>query len=196
MGKINMRERTYSTEGIILKRRNWGEADKILTIFSKNHGKIRVVGKGVRRPTSRKRGSLELFSYTHIMLANGRSLDIITDAEIKESFDSWREDLVKVGVAYHLCEIVDRLTAEQQENKEVFNLLLASLRSLENLDYWQLYPLTENFKVKVLEELGFLERQPKADQPRAGIPKNLDAYIENLINGSLRTKRFLKTLTT
>lgn len=182
-----MRERAYSTEAIILARRNYGEADRLLTVFSKHYGKLRVVAKGIRRPTSRKKAALELFSHVRLFLAKGRNLDIITDAELKNNFSSWRKDLAKVGVAYHLAEIVTRLSPEHQEHREVFDLLLNSFEELGKIDYWSLYPFIQSFKVKLLEELGFLERGKPG-------PKNLDFYIEDLINGELRTKRFLKVL--
>lgn len=182
-----MRDRTYSTEVVVLARKNYGEADRLLTVFSKHYGKLRVIAKGIRRPTSRKKSSLELFSHTRLFLAKGRNLDIITDAEVKSSFLGWRKDLTKVGVAYHLAELVTRLSPERQEHREVFDLLLGSFAALGNLDYWSLYPFIQSFKVKLLEELGYLER----GKPE---PKKLDLYIEDLINGQLKTKRFLKVL--
>lgn len=182
-----MRERTYATEGIILARRNYGEADRILTIFSKHYGKMRVLAKGVRRPSSRKRGSLELFNHVRLFLAKGHNLDIITEAESKNIFSGWRKDLTKVAVAYHLAEVVARLTPEHQEHKEVFDSLQNAFSNLAGLDYWALYPFIQNFKVQVLEELGYLERNKPT-------PRNLDIYIEDLINGQLRTKRFLGTI--
>lgn len=182
-----MRDRTYSTEAVILARRNFGEADRLLTIFSKHYGRIRVIAKGIRRTTSRKRGSLELFSYIRLLLARGKNMDIVTDVEVKNNFSAFRKDLTKVGVAYHLVEVVSRLTAEHQEHREIFDLLIDSLNRLHETDYWKLHSLIQSFKVQVLEELGFLER----GKP---IPKNLDFYIEDLINGELRTKKFLAKL--
>lgn len=183
-----IQHKTYSTEGIIIGRRNYGEADRILTIFTKYHGKIRVVAKGVRKITSRKKGSLELFSYIKIFIAKGHSLDILTEVETKEAYSIWRKDLLRVGVAYHLAEIIDRLTVEGQEHKKIFELLQDAYTNLATLDYWMIYPYIQSFKVKILEDLGFLEREKE-------ISKNLDIYIEDLINSSLRTKKFLLKLT-
>lgn len=179
--------RTYSTEGIILARKNYGEADRILVIFSKHYGKLRVIAKGVRKTISRKRGSIEIFSFCKFLLATGRNMDILADVEIKKDFQEWRSDLLKVGVAYHMCEIVNRLTVEHQEHKEILDLLLDNLSGLEHLDYWQLYPLTQNFKLSVLEELGFLSK----DKP---VPKELNDFIEDLLGSPLKTKKFLKAI--
>ena len=181
-----MNTRHYSTEGVILKRKNFGEADRLLTLFSKHYGKVKVVAKGVRRPSSRKRGSLELFNHVKCFVARGRNLDIVTEVEIMENFSSWRKDLVKVGVAYHLAEVVERLTAEHQEHREVFELLKGAYRRLGNQGYWEHYDFINSFKLRVLQELGFLERGREH--------KDLDSFIEDLINGSLRTKRFLERI--
>lgn len=182
-----MRDRTYATEAVILGRKNYGEADRLLTIFSKHYGKMRVIAKGVRRPTSRKKSALELFNHVRLFLAKGKNLDIVTEAETKNNFPRWRKDLTKVGVCYHLSELVTRLSPEHQEHKEVFDLLLTSFQALSDLDYWSLYPFIQSFKIRLLEEFGYLERGKTG-------PRNLDFYIEDLINGQLKTKRFLKVL--
>lgn len=114
-------------------------------------------------------------------------MDIVTDVEVKNGFLAFRKDLTKVGVAYHLSEVVTRLTAEHQEHREIFDLLVDSLARLHQTEYWDLHALIQRFKVQVLEELGFLERGKST-------PKNLDFYIEDLINGELRTRRFLARL--
>lgn len=179
-----MYTRHYRAEGIVLKRKNFGEADRLLTIFTKHLGKVKVIAKGVRRPISRKRGSLELFNQVKFFVAKGRNFDIVTEVELKDNFASWRKDLVRVGVAYHLAEVVERLTAEHQEHKEVFELLKDGYSKLRTLGYWQLHDFIEGFKLSVLQELGFL------DKGKYGL-KNLDSFIEDLINGDLRTRKFL-----
>ena len=182
-----MDRRTYSTEAVILSRRNYGEADRLLTVYSKQYGKIRVIAKGIRRLTSRKKGSLELFNYTRMFLAKGKGLDIVTESEVKEDFSAWRKDLTRVGVAYHLAEVVEKLTVEGQEQEEVFRLLVLALQKLDKMKDDQLPEFIRRFKLRVLEDLGFLEKD-------MNIPKDLDDFIEDLINGSLKTKKFLKTL--
>lgn len=179
-----MDTRYYWAEGIVLKRRNFGEADRILTVFTKHKGKVKLIAKGVRRPTSRKRGSLELFNYLKCFIARGRNFDIVTEVDTKDNFASWRKDLLKVGVAYHLAEVVERLTAEHQEHKEVFDLLRDGYSKLRILGYWQLHDFIERFKLSVLQDLGFLGKGKDG-------PKDLDSFIEDLINGNLKTRRFL-----
>lgn len=181
-----MKGKTYKTEGIILARRNIGEADRLLTVFSKHHGKLRVIAKGVRKPTSRKRGSLELFNHTTLFLAKGKTLDIITEAEVRHNFNSWRRDLLKVGVAYHFAEIVSKLTREGQEIRRVHELLVDAFSRLNDIEYWHLHSFITEFKKQVLTELGFLSSGRPHD--------NLDSYIEELTQSKLKTRRFLRSL--
>lgn len=182
--KVFMDKRNYSAEGIILSRKNYGEADRILTIFTKYSGKNRVIAKGVRKMSSRKRGSLELFSHIKFFAAYGKGLDIMTEVEEKNSFSAWRGNLQRVAVAYHLSEVVEKLTPEGQEHKEIFELVKKSYLDLKNIEYNSLPYFVSSFKIAVLEELGFIERNKK-------MPENLDSFIEDLINGKLKTKRFL-----
>ena len=111
---------SFKTEGIILKRMNYGEADRILTIYTLHHGKIRAMAKGVRKLQSRKAGSLELFNHATLFLIKGKNLDLITEAQVINLFKSWRKNLIKVGIAYYLCELVDKLTPDNQPHEAVF----------------------------------------------------------------------------
>ena len=80
---------SFKTEGIILKRMNYGEADRILTIYTLHHGKIRAMAKGVRKLQSRKAGSLELFNHSVLFLIKGKNLDLVTEAQTIDLFKSF-----------------------------------------------------------------------------------------------------------
>lgn len=175
---------SYKTEGIILKRINLGEADRILTLFTKHYGKVSLLAKGIRRTTSRKGGNLELFNQVKIFASKGRSLDIVTEVEVINSFKDWRRDLKKVAVAYQLCELIDKLSAELVENQEVYDLLLNGLTNLLPVTDHQ--SLITNFELSLLQSLGFWPRGKAVGN------LNLEGYIENLINRRLKAKDFLK----
>ena len=176
----------YTTEGIILKRINFGEADKILTLFSKHFGKIHLLAKGIRKTKSRKGGNLELFNWVRIFAAKGRNLDLVTEVEVIKSFQNWRKDLNRVALAYHFVELVDRLTAEEAKNREVFQLLVDSLEKLgADID---LEDLRDEFERKLLEELGFWPRDKSTDK------FDLNAYIEKLIEKRLNSRRVFKEI--
>lgn len=180
--------KNYKTEGIILKRTNFGEADKILTIYTRHFGKIKVLAKGIRKTTSRKSGHLELFNWAQICLAKGRNLDIITEAETVRSFRGWRKNLAKVGIAYHFCELVERLTVEDVKSQEIFNLLAGSLLGLSQARSCDLDQASQNFAQKLLEETGFWPRGKSTDN------LNLEEYIESLIEKKLRAKNIFRSL--
>src|SRR4030042_5962817 len=118
------RERTYQTEAVILRRRNWGEADRILTLFTPQRGKVRVRAAGVRKPGSRKAGHRELFHRANLFLAKGRDFDIITQAETIEAFAHLREDLVCSAAASYAVELLDRLSPEESENAAAYRLVV------------------------------------------------------------------------
>lgn len=176
--------RTYKTEGIVLKRTNYGEADRILTIYTKNYGKIKAMAKGIRKITSRKAGSLEPFTHTVLFLAKGKNLDIITETQSVNAFKSWRSDLNRVGVAYYFCELVDKLTPEEQENYLVFEILKGYLARLKNSGLRQ---LVRSFEEELLIELGF--GIPEILKKTEGSLKN---YIETITEKSINSPKILK----
>lgn len=124
------RERLYRVEAVVLKRRDMGEADRLLTCFTRDRGKLTLIAKGIRRPTSRKAGHLELFSHARLLVARGRTWDIVTQAEAVQVFLPLREDLLRTSYAYYVAELLDRFTQEQDENQPMFELLLETLGRL------------------------------------------------------------------
>jgi DNA repair protein RecO (recombination protein O) len=117
------RERVYRTEAVVLRHSDFGEADRLLTVYTPYMGKLRLLAKGVRKPTSRKAGHLESFTRTQLLIARGRNLDIITQAEIIEPYVALRQDLWRLSHAYYVAELVDRFSEEQSENHPLYRLL-------------------------------------------------------------------------
>lgn len=176
----------YKTEAIVLSQRDFGEADRLLTFFSRRFGRMTALAKGVRRPTSRKAGSLEIFNRVDLLLAKGRSLDLVLEVELQNSFSAWRRNLIRVGVAYYFVELVDRLTAEGQPSETVFLLLN---RFLGKIKSGSLKLLVREFEQQLLEELGF------GVPPRwRSQPGSLSVYIEELLEKKLKSKEVLKKL--
>lgn len=114
----------------MIKRLDLGEADRILTIFTPNFGKLRVVAKGVRKVTSRLSGHVELFTRSQMVLARGRNLDIVTQSETVDAFRPMREDLSRVAHAYYAAEMLDRLTPDALENYPAYKLLVEAFQLL------------------------------------------------------------------
>lgn len=120
----------YKAEAVVLRSRVYGEADRILSLFTKEWGKISAIAKGVRKPTSRLRGAVQLFSHTHLVLYKGKTLDTITQGEAAEDFSFLQNDLERLAAASYCAELVDRLTLENQPLPKLFWLLLRALRAL------------------------------------------------------------------
>ncbi len=147
------RHRTYRTRAIVLKRRDQGEADRVLTVFTPSMGKRTLMARGVRKPASRKAGHLEPFTHVSLLLARGRAWDIITQAEMVTSFQGLREDLDRTAHAYYVVELVDAFTQEEDSHPQLFDLLLHSLAYLETTPHC---PLTARwFELRLLRLTGY-----------------------------------------
>ena len=125
-------ERSLRTEAIVLRHIDWGEADRLLWLFTREQGKIRIIAKGIRKLRSRKAGHLEPFIHSNLLLAYGREMWIVTQAETIDAFIPLREDLLRLGYASYVIELLDRFTYEEGENRPLFNLLVDTLRRLSS----------------------------------------------------------------
>jgi len=130
--QTNARDRIYRCDAIILRRMDLGETDRILTLLTDRFGKIRVIGKGIRRPTARLGPHLELFSTARLMLSRARDLDVITSAETIDLHGGLRSNLDALGVASHCAELVDRFLADRDENRAVYRLMGTALERLDS----------------------------------------------------------------
>ena len=117
--------------GLVIKRHNLGEADRILTVFTSELGKMRVVAKGVRRGRSKLAGHLEPFVESEMQLARGRNLDVVTGARGQRYYRLDQNNLETITTAYLCLEVIDRLMAEEQVSKTVYELLAEVLGGLE-----------------------------------------------------------------
>lgn len=147
------RQRTFRVEAVILRHQEWGEADRLITLFSRERGKLRAAAKGVRKMRSRKAGHLEPFNRVSLLLAQGRELPIITQAETLTSCFSFQEDLVRLGHGATLLELVDRFTVEEEANPALYSLLVETLERLDHSqDAWLEVCF---FEMKLLDCVGF-----------------------------------------
>jgi DNA repair protein RecO (recombination protein O) len=121
----------YKDEAVVLRTMRLGEADRIVTFAGRAHGKIRAVAKGVRKTKSRFGGRLEPFTQVSLVLWHGRSdLDIVTQAEVVESFREVREDLDRFALGEVMLEAVDRVVQEKEASSRVLSLLVDGLHAL------------------------------------------------------------------
>ena len=148
-----IQERTIRTEAIVLRHKNWGEADRMLWLYTRKMGKVQAIAKGVRKIRSRKAGHLEPFTHTNLLMARGRSFLIITQAEALDAFLNIRDDLLRVGYAAYVIELLDRFTYDEDENQQLYRLLKETLSRIDTENDLNL-PV-RYFEIQLLDLLGY-----------------------------------------
>ena len=161
------RPRTYKTEGVVLRQMSLGEADRILTFYTPDLGKLRAVAKGVRRTHSRLGGHLEQLTHASIAVSVGRSLDVVTEAQTIHSFRGLREDLRRLSVGMYLAELVDGFSVEESPNTAVYRLLLDGLAALDAGEGTG--PLLRFFEIHLLRHSGFAPQLHRCVECRAAL---------------------------
>lgn len=146
--------RSFRVEAVILRHVDWGEADRLLTLYTLERGKLRAVAKGARRIRSRKAGHLEPFTHVRLQLATGRDLPIVTQADTVDAYLPLREDLLKTAMAAYVVELLDRFTYEaEQVHVGLFSLLTETLQRIAGLvDPWI---ALRYYEMRLLDFLGF-----------------------------------------
>ena len=143
------------------------------------------MAKGVRKPKSKKRGHIEVFSRLRFSASKGKGIDIITEAELIEPYDFLRRDLRKTSLAYYFCEVVEKITREEERNENVFEEFAGSLKLLTN--GVNLKELRKNFVIRLLILQGFLAENLKVDD----IDKTLAEVTEREMSSYRVGKRIL-----
>ncbi len=142
---------SIATEGLILKRTNFGEADRVVTVLTDRLGKISVVARGVRRITSRRGGNIEVLNRVKLHLFRRKNYTL-TEAQSIQTFSVIKQNLNLTTAAFHVIELVDRLTVEGQVNRDLYSLVISVLQLLEK-NPRQIF--IRAFEVKMLSLLGF-----------------------------------------
>lgn len=144
---------TYKTHGIVLRRHDLGEADRIITFLTPDRGQLRAVARGVRRIKSRLAGHLELFSETELMLAEGKNLDVVASARLLRHFGNLSQDFNCLTYGYLFAEMLDKLLEEGSPSLTAYRITSEAYQQLDN---GQANTITElSFKLRLLESLGY-----------------------------------------
>lgn len=175
---------SFRTEGIIIKRRDLGEADRILTVLTRHQGKINVIAKGVRKINSRRSPHVELLNHSVLNIHQGK-LPILTEAETVCHYSTLKNDLKRASYAFYICEILDGLVAEHQDSKAVFDIANKYLTRLEATDDPKM--LVSKFQQDILITLGFWPR-------KQALIHDSDRFIEDIIERRIKSRRILKLI--
>ncbi len=175
-------ERSFHAEAVVLRHNDWGEADRILLLYTREMGKLRVVAKGVRKIRSRKAGHLEPFTRVRLYLARGRDLPIVTQAETVDAYQPVREALMLTGYAAYIVELLDRFTYEEGSNRFIYNLITDSLARLAGPD--QPWLAVRYYEIQLLDLVGYRPELFHCVNCRREI-KPEDQFFSNLVGGIL-----------
>jgi DNA repair protein RecO (recombination protein O) len=146
--------RSVRVDAVVLRHSDYGEADRILTLYTRQLGKARAIAKGARKMASRKAGHIEPFTHVKLQLAKGRDVLIVTQAETVDAYLPLRDDLILTSHASYMLELLDRFTyVDETENSSIFRLLTESLSRLaSNHDIWL---VIRYYEMRLLDHLGF-----------------------------------------
>ena len=171
-----MSNHSFTSEGVVLARRNFGEADRIVDIYSRDKGKISLIAKAVRRPSSKKRGHIEIFSRISFQAYAGKGMGILTEVETMDNFEQIRKSIKKVSLAYYFMEVVNKITREEEENIELYNVLLSFMERLKTGK--ELKELRSEFVEVLLKTLGYWPKDKSLPFP----DKKLEEILERQVN--------------
>jgi len=200
------RERSIRTEGIILRRWDFGEADRILTLFTRKMGRVSVIAKGVRKPSSKKSGHVEIFMRSSFLIARGRNLHILTQADSIDRYPALRDSLGGIGLGSYVVELVDSFTYEEGSHVSLYDLILRTLTRLDRGDPPGI--VLRVYELRLLDEVGFRpelfscvecgEKITEQDQylsgPLGGVVCPICAEKSPAVGGRFITARTLKYL--
>lgn len=145
--------RTYSAGAIVVKRIDLGEKDRILTLYTRERGKVSAVAKGSRRPGSKLSGASEPFTYARFLLDKGRDLDVVSQAEIKESFPTVKSDIKRVAYGVYMLELMQSFVDDADPDQELFDTMLSAMYVMESGADPEL--VARYFEVHLLDHLGY-----------------------------------------
>ena len=146
--------RSIRVDAVVLRHSDYGEADRLLTLYTRQLGKTRAIAKGARKIASRKAGHIEPFTHVRLQLAMGRDTLIVTQADTVDAYLLLRDDLLLTSQASYVLELLDRFTyVDETENSAIFRLLTDTLSRLaSNLDPWL---VIRYYEIRLLDHLGF-----------------------------------------
>ena len=152
---MSPRPRVYKTEAIVLRTMDLGEADRVLTVLTPRLGKLRVIAKGVRRPRSRIGGGLQPFSDVQLVLAVGRTFDVVTSSSLEDPHLGLRNDLHSTAAAWYVVELADRFCEGAADSHEAFRLLAQALSALDAGNEVAREVVARWFELALLDAMGF-----------------------------------------
>lgn len=178
--------RTFKTTGIVIKRKNIGEADRILTVYTRDQGKLQIKAKGVRKITSKRSSHIEPLNIAVLTLYKGEGIHILLEVDTINSHSAIKSNLSKVGMAYHICELIDGLCPEGQEQPEIYELLVQMLYDLGHKK--EVGKAIHLFEMQLLTLLGYTTSTHDLVGAKASY------FIESILERKLKSRQIIPQL--
>ena len=173
-----MIQKNFTSKGIVLSRKYFSEADAIVTLLTLDFGKKSFVAKGIKRLTSKKRGTLEPFSEISFSATETNALPILTETQSLNHFSGVRSDLKKVTVAYYFLELVSKVSYEGQKDEDLYKIVYKYLKVLENTS--RLKTLRKSFAKEILVHGGFWSEDQEIPEIDFGVEKIIEKSLNSL----------------
>jgi DNA repair protein RecO (recombination protein O) len=122
----------YRTLGFVFKKEERGEADQVFKVFSKDFGRVEILGKGIRKISSKLRSGMEIFYLSEIEFVQGKIYKTLTDALLIEKFKNLRKSFKRLSIAYQICEVLDKFIKGEERDERIWNLILETFKNLNN----------------------------------------------------------------
>lgn len=122
----------YRTKGFVFKKVDRGESAQLFSVYTKDFGKLKILGRGIRKISSKLRSGIETFYLSKIEFIQGKSYKTLTDAVVIEKFKDLREDLEKLNIAYRIAGILDDLIKGEEKDKRIWDLLIEVFNKLND----------------------------------------------------------------
>jgi len=171
-------------EGFVIKRVNFGEADRYITLYTRNNGKIEVVAKGVRKITSKRSSHIEPLHRIKFHSVKSKKNYILTEAELVQGFYDREVTLEQLSSRFLICELMDKLCPINQQNESIYDLLQFTLACLQKGD---LATRLHDFQVQLLIQLGYWDSTQKFYDEH-----DTRNFIESIVEKRLKTKLYFE----
>jgi len=171
--------------GVILKKQNYREADQIVTLWTKQNGKIRVLAKGVRRPASKLNFCLANLGICEVEVAGNHNLPTLIGIKSIRQFSSLLDNLKKAAQGFYAAELMLKMTADEHPNDTVYELLVRTLNQIDSSEIITNHTLVDDFALKLTEALGF------GTNKELSTHREVVDFLETILERELKAQNFL-----
>lgn len=183
-----IKSRLSVVQGLVIGHRIYRDTDRLITLFTRERGKVVALARGIRTFSSRRAGHLDLLTQLQADLYMGSRFETITGASCRNMFGELRGNLSKLSAGFMIAELLNRLLPEKQEQVEVYDLTIAVLNSLQSTPETEIGVRVGVYAQMVLEHLGF---HPEARRINLQTPRSFVPIVEGLIERRLQSPKLL-----